>query len=307
MLWGLRRHFRAGRFDVVHGHNLKAAILSAPAARLAGVPAVVATRHSLVAPPYFVRREIQFSLAMRLFDGAVAAVCEATRRNLAAAPLADPRRIVVVYNGAAPAPRDPTAQLPPREGFTFLWVGRLAPPKDPALLLEALALARREADDLFLWVIGDGVLAPGLHRLAGQLQLEPFIRFFGERRDVGNFLSAADAFVLCSRSEGLPVSLLEAMSAGLPAVVSSVGGAAEAVQICDAGIAVQKHDAASFARALLECRRQAASAPVARIQDCYRRRFTLDCMAENYHRLYQTALGLAPPPRPAPPAASATP
>lgn len=305
-LW---RRFRADSPQLVHCHNATATILAAPAARLAGVSTLISTRHGLVRPPYGLSREIQFSLAVRLCGCRVAAVCEAARRNLAAAPLADPKRIFTVYNGAQPARRDPTAQaLPPASGFTFLSVGRLAPPKDPALLVEALALARRQAPDLCLWIVGDGPLATDLRRLAAGLDLRDSVRFFGEQPNVGDFLAAAQAFVLCSRSEGLPVSLLEAMAAGLPSVVSAVGGLAEVVRACQAGIVVENHDPASFAEALLRCRREAQqrAAMGERARRCYQQQFTLERMAEQYQRLYLGTLLADSLPLP-PPAASARP
>ena len=102
--------FRADRWDVGHCHNIVAAVWAAPMLRAAGVPAIVATRHSLVKPPYNVSDEVQFSIAAR-FCSRVVGVCRATSENISRAPLADPSRITTVYNGAAPPPRRRRAAL----------------------------------------------------------------------------------------------------------------------------------------------------------------------------------------------------
>ena len=66
--------------------------------------------------------------------------------------------------------------------------------------------------------------------------------FWGEQLDPAPFFSAADAFIMSSTSEGLPISLLQAFSMGLPAIVTDVGGMAEAVQLADAGLIASKTD-----------------------------------------------------------------
>src|ERR1700676_305852 len=175
---GLYKAFRRSRPDVVHCHNATAAIIAALPARLAGVKTVIVTRHGLVKPPYQLRRELKFALASRWCDWIVG-VCESTRTNLLAAPFAARDRIIHIYNGASPADIGAVPQA--KKGFTLLYVGRLAPLKDHATLLQALALTRTHHLDVQLWIVGDGPLEFSLRKLTCELGLNECVTFFGER------------------------------------------------------------------------------------------------------------------------------
>jgi glycosyltransferase involved in cell wall biosynthesis len=282
---GLYRSFRRSRPDVVHCHNATAAIIAALPARLAGVRTVIVTRHGLVKPPYQIRRELKFALASRWCDWIVG-VCEGTRTNLRAAPFAARDKIIHIYNGACP----PDVRAIPRtkKGFTLLYVGRLAPLKDHATLLRAVALTRPHHPDVQLWIVGDGPLELSLRTLTQELGLSNCVTFFGEQTDVSPFMLAADLFVSSSVTEGLPVSLLEAMSVGLPAVVTDVGGMGEIARLSGAVTLVPSSDPQGMASAL--------SGAIARRQElpkmgqlasfCYEQHFRPERMLDDYMTLY---------------------
>jgi glycosyltransferase involved in cell wall biosynthesis len=127
-------------------------------------------------------------------------------------------------------------------------VGRLKYPKDfPTLLDAAARLAGRR---FTLEVVGDGPERPELESRHAELALDGRVRLGGERGDVPELLARADVVVLSSRSEGLPVSVIEAMAAGLPVVASSVGGLPELVADGETGILVPAGDAVALADAL---------------------------------------------------------
>jgi glycosyltransferase involved in cell wall biosynthesis len=283
----LYRSFAVEPWDVGHCHNVVATVWGAPALRAAGVRRVFSTRHSLVRPPYDVRQEIQYSLASRLCSRVVG-VCRATSENLSHAPLADSGRIATIYNGAA-APALLPGGAPPRpQGFTFATVSRLASPKDPETLIRAFAEARAAFPDAVLWIVGDGELRNGLEQLARQLGLHQSVIFWGERQNPGDFLHAADAFVLSSRSEGVPISLLEAMSVGLPCIASDVGGLGEVTRSTAAGAVVPPGEVAALAAALRAYAADPAAARAAgtRAREQYFSHFTVEAMAASYDRLY---------------------
>jgi glycosyltransferase involved in cell wall biosynthesis len=282
---GLYRSFRRSRPDVVHCHNATAAIMAAVPARLVGVKTVIVTRHGLVKPPYQMRRELKFALASRWCDWIVG-VCEGTRTNLLAAPFAARDKIIHIYNGASPA--NVRAVPQPKRSFTFLYVGRLAPLKDHATLLQALALTRAQHPDVQLWIVGDGPLEASLRKLAGELELEECVTFFGEQADVSPFLLAADLFVSSSLTEGLPVSLLEAMSVGLPAVVTDVGGMGEIAHLSGAVALVPASDPEAMASAMCDsiAGKQRLSEKGQLASRCYEQYFRPERMLEDYLRLY---------------------
>lgn len=281
----LYREFKRSLPDVVHFHNATAAIVGSLPARLAGVKSVIVTRHGLVEPPYQLRRELKFALASRWCDWIVG-VCEGTRINLLGAPFADRSKIIHIYNGAPPA--NMGAVPLPKSGLTLLHVGRIVPSKDHATLLQAVALARPRIPKIQLWIVGDGPLKPNLQTLCCELGLGDCVTFFGEQNDVSAFMVAADLFVMSSVTEGLPVSLLEAMSVGLPAIVTDVGGMGEVARLSGGATMVPRSDPQAMAKALCEAAERGQELPKIgkRAYRYYEQNFRPERMLNDYMRLY---------------------
>lgn len=284
----LRRAFRESRPDVVHCHNKTATIRGAVAARLAGIPTVVSTRHGMAAPPYRLRKELKFWLTTTMLCDGVVAVCEAARRNMVAGAGRFARRVVTIRNGAYPPSSPNGGESIPTDGFTIVSVGRLAVAKNYGMLLRAFASARRRVPDLILWILGDGAEAQELKQLASELRIAHAVRFWGERSDVGPWLRAADLFALSSVSEGLPISALEAMAVGLPTILTDVGGMTELVALSGAGRIVPTSDPEAMADAFVEfaTRRNALDEFRQRAARCYQQHFTPERMTTEYLTLY---------------------
>jgi glycosyltransferase involved in cell wall biosynthesis len=163
------------------------------------------------------------------------------------------RRVVMIHNGITPlSPASLEERATARAEFgvpegalTGVWLAGLDKHKDPVVAARAAIKVAREGP-LALLVAGDGPLRPELERLALEGKGD-VIRVLGHRRDARRVLAAADFFVLSSHREGLSYALLEAMSMGLPPVVSDAPGNPEAVG--DAGIVVPRGDVAGFAKA----------------------------------------------------------
>ena len=128
-------------------------------------------------------------------------------------------------------------------------VGRFAPPKNHALLIEAFAQVRSDAP-LYLLLVGGGELQDAVRAQVAGLGLESRVRFLGIRADVADILRASDVFVLSSRWEGNPLSVMEAMAAGLPVVSTGVGGVPELVREGETGLLVPSEDAGALAQAM---------------------------------------------------------
>jgi glycosyltransferase involved in cell wall biosynthesis len=127
-------------------------------------------------------------------------------------------------------------------------VARLEAPKDHRTLLRALAMMRSEPWQLDL--VGDGPLEREMRSLAGALGIAERVRFLGYQPDPAQVLARAQLFVLSSRSEGFPRSVLEAMRAGLPVVATEVGGVGEAVTQGVNGLLVPRGEPGALAAAL---------------------------------------------------------
>jgi glycosyltransferase involved in cell wall biosynthesis len=123
----------------------------------------------------------------------------------------------------------------PEDALTVVYAGRLAPEKELASLVRAFALVAREIPAARLVLIGDGPLREKLEALAAMLDVSGTVRFTGRQPagEVRAWLQASDAFALASSNEGFPCSLLEAMSVGLPSVVSAIHAN---VQLIDDGV-----------------------------------------------------------------------
>ena len=291
IVWRLYRAFAKTRPRVVHCHNKSATVHAAIVARLAGARVLVSTRHGMAALPYRLRKELKFWVVAALSCDRVVAVCDVARRNMMAGARAVAHKVVTIRNGAYP-PSVRTESSVEKRGFTLVTVGRLAPAKSYDTLLRSVALARRQVPDLTLWIVGDGVEAASLRRLSAQLGLDGAVQFCGERADVGSWLRKADVFVLSSVSEGLPISILEAMAVGLPAIVTDVGGMPEVVSLSRAGTTVRAGDVDMLAFAIVEFARRRGDLKEwgERARSCYAQHFTPERMADEYLSLYQACL-----------------
>ncbi len=281
------RVFHKMQPDVVHCHNPAPTLQAAAAARLAGVETIVSTRHSLVAPPFDTRAEVTYNV-ISLFCDWVVAICDATRENLRKTPFAQRNRITRVYNGVDGLVVSTPEDRPEKSGFTLLFVGRLAEIKDLPTMVKAVALAIPRVPGLQLWIVGHGIMREPLEALTHELGIADNVTFWGERLDVARFFSAADVFTMSSVSEGLPMSLLQAMSVGLPALVTNVGGMAEVVRNAHCGLYTPVGDSSAMADAIVEL----ASNPGRRdvfacnAKTAYEEHFTLEHMEEAYMALY---------------------
>jgi glycosyltransferase involved in cell wall biosynthesis len=174
-------------------------------------------------------------------------------------------------------------------------VARLSPEKDLACLLQAMALVMARDPSIRLEIAGDGPCREELVRLAQELGLGGTVRFLGEVRDVPALLRRASVFILPSRSEGISLTLLEAMAAGVPVIATRVGGNPEVVVDGQTGLLVPAQSPNDLADALLRIRGNNEDAQL--LGRAGRRRveshFDIRTMVAHYERLY------APPPAPA--------
>jgi glycosyltransferase involved in cell wall biosynthesis len=245
----LVRLLRRERPDILHASSSKAGILGRLAALAAGVPIRIFTVHGWAFAAHSGLASSAYRWADRLarpLTTVTICVSENERAAGVRAGTCSAERTVVIRNAVpldgAPRPRDDRARP------LVLAVGRLKAPKDFLTLVRALALLRPGSFDAL--IVGEGPDRPVLEGEARRLGLEDRVRFAGERHDVPDLLADADVFVLSSSSEGLPVSVLEAMAAELPVVASRVGGMPELVLDGVTGLLVEPGDPDELAAAI---------------------------------------------------------
>lgn len=135
--------------------------------------------------------------------------------------------------------------------YRFLNVGRFFPQKDHALLIRTFAEVSQRLPQVRLTLVGDGPLRPDVERQVQEMGLRDKVEFLGIRRDIPEILAASDCFVLNSRWELHPITILEAMRAGLPVIASDVGGVADTVVDGNTGLLIQPGDQAGLIKAML--------------------------------------------------------
>jgi glycosyltransferase involved in cell wall biosynthesis len=238
----------------------KRLVVGAAAARLARVPRVVARIGGVHGMGRGPRGPLTRAALRGWVDALYVNSAEVRAHLLAAVPRLDPQRVIQIPNAVPsrelpPAPLRMQLGLPPH-AHLVLGVGGLERRKGFDLAVRALVAPGLET--LHLVLAGSGGEAEQLRALAAELDVGPRVHLLGHRSDVPALLGAADIFVLPSRREGMPVALMEAMAAGVPAVAARAGGVPELLGGDPlAGWLVPVNDAAALADAL----RQALADP----------------------------------------------
>jgi glycosyltransferase involved in cell wall biosynthesis len=238
------------RPDILHANSSKAGVLGRIAGFLAGVPIRVFTVHgwAFAAYPGLTGRAYRWvDRAVRPLTTMTICVSERERKLGLAAGTCDADRTVVIPNAVDVAGTQRLARAH-RMRPLIVAVGRLKAPKDFVTLVRALGRLGRDSFEAV--IVGEGPDRARLEDEAESLGLNGTLRLAGERRDVRELLARADIFALASLSEGMPVSVLEAMAAELPVVASRVGGLPEQVVDGVTGLLVEPGDPDDLARAL---------------------------------------------------------
>ncbi|MGH3388122.1 MAG: glycosyltransferase [Actinomadura sp.] len=282
-------HLRRARPDVLHAFLFHSYVLAAPAARLAGVPVLVAGRRSLA--DFKRGRPLLLAIeraATHLTDHLVAnaeAVAEDTRREGGVRP----EKITVVRNGLPSSAFDPVppAQLPTSLPLV-LCVANLISYKGHRYLFEAVTSLRNRGLPCTLALAGDGPERSALERQAARLGID--VRFLGIRSDIERLLARADVAVLPSLEEGMSNAVMEAMAAGRPVVATAVGDTGELLR--DRGVLVPPADpealADGLARVLTDPALARRLAREARLWS--RDNLPVDAMVDRHVRIYTELL-----------------
>jgi len=284
---------RRGRIDVLHCHNTLPIVYGALAGQLAGVGAVVGTRHSLSTTRRFSRRWLLENAAAWLVSHYIAVSRTVLESATASGSIAR-RKASVIYNGVDIEKYVPESGTG-KEGYGTVVVGcvaRLSHEKCHSDLIDAVKLLVDQGRDVQLVLVGDGSLRRQLEDQVSRLRLVEHVRFLGTRDDVAALLRTFDIFALASRFEGLPLTVLEAMATGLPVVVTRVGSLHEAVEEGRNGLIVPSERPAQLAAAIdklvvdpsLRSRMGAAGRCMCE------ERFSLALVAEQHEDLYERLL-----------------
>lgn len=280
------------RPDIAHFFLPAAYIIGAPIAMAARVPVRIMSRRSLNRyqrkHPISRRFEHLLHRHMQLLLGNSMAVVKELREEAA-----DKVPVELVYNGIVVSGSRSAQNFDPA-GLTLIIVANLIPYKGHTDLLHALAaVAGKLPVSWELLCVGrDDGLGPTLRKLARELQIDTHITLLGSRTDIPELLASADIGILCSHEEGFSNAILEGMAAGLPMVVTDVGGNAEAVVDQETGLVVPAHDPATLGAAIArlasdrKLRKQLGAAARRRVEE----RFSMEQCVQRYDEIYRTLI-----------------
>jgi glycosyltransferase involved in cell wall biosynthesis len=282
---------------VIHAHEFYMALVGAAGSLATGVPLVV-TVHGKHYYPDRRRRQAIYRLIARQ-AATLVTVSQDLRRFFCQTTRTPLDRVGVIYNGIAlrsPAERSRNLGLLdaariPRSARIVGAVGNLYPVKGHLDLIRAARTIVARRPETHLIILGRGAEHDTLLAEASALGIADRVHLLGYREDVAQWLTVMDVFAMPSRSEGLPLSLLEAMGTGLPAVVTGVGGMVEVVRDGETGFVVPTGDVEELADRIAfllgDPARTATMGAAAR--DLIVARFGLNRMMAEYRRVYGQA------------------
>lgn len=290
---------RRYNIDLIHSHEFMMNVYGTAAAVLSRIP-VITTVHGKNYYWEKPRRRVAYRLTSHL--SRMVTVCDDLKRFLGQHLGISDRRITTIYNGIdlnqysrSPSPVSVSAVkqallIPPHSPIIGT-VGMLVPAKDHSTLLKAARHVIQHKPDAIFLLVGDGQLGAPLKAEAHRLGIVNNLRFAGFTDHVTELLHITDVYVCSSRSEGLSLSILEAMAAGKPIVATNVGGNAELIVDEVTGFLVPSNEPERMAEKLIlllrdrTLARQLGASGQQRVYE----KFSLERMVHSYRRLYEAA------------------
>ena len=240
------KYAKLHNFDLLHSHGYKTNIL------LGLIPArfrklkIVTTLHGWINIKRISSMRLYEWLESRLLDK-FDAIIVVNRNMLSHHNIRRSRvksDVIYIINNAVnfvddnKCMKDPDLLNIAKDNFSLVAIGRLSPEKGYDVLIKALAILRADINDINLTFIGDGPQRKELEKLTAFLNLRDNVTFAGYRESARQYLEYFKIFILSSYTEGLPITLLEAMHAGVPVIATSVGGIPDVIESGQNGLLV---------------------------------------------------------------------
>ena len=243
--------------DIVHIHNWSVYLEGVLAARLAGVVKILHTIHGSYAPPvkgfknlikYKTRHFLEniLSIFVYRFIPVSLSIKDYLQRDF----WINANKILPVHNGIAGLDRSKKI-INDSAVLKLVTVGRIATIKNHTLMLNGLRKAIDAGAHVILGIVGNGPEYASVRELATTLNLDKYVEFMGFRSDIADILADKDVYILTSDYEGISISLLEAMSMGLPAIATHVGGVPETVIHNQTGLLIENGNIDALATAII--------------------------------------------------------
>lgn len=298
--WVLYSLIKKNNYDIVHCHTTKAGLIGRIAAKMAGTRRIYHTAHGW---SFYNRDEYGWAESIMIFLERLAAKCSTkiicvsskNKEDAFQRKIFPESKLYFIYDGINwDAPQDRywarnELGANPSE-IMFGMTARLTYPKDPLLLLKAIRELSFKYENIKLAIIGGGQLLKDCRDFSKANRMENRVVFFGEKspEKTRKLLCGMDIFVLVSKFEGVPISIIEAMYAGLPVIASNVGGVSEAVIDNETGFLTESGSLKELAKKMElllvnpDLRKRMGRKGN---EDAYTK-FTLEAMVQSYEKLY---------------------
>ncbi len=293
IVWGLIKYIKFRKFDIIHCHNPGTLLYGYLAGKLSGNKIVINTEHGFVTEKTLLGK-LKDKLLYNLVDG-ITVVSKKLKKDLGNQYKINSNKIKVVSNGIETSIVKENKDRSRKrlglynKGYYYIGiVARLTKVKNHLMLLKAIKAINNENITIRLLIVGSGEEKINLEEFVKKNTLSKNVIFMGDRNDIPTILNAIDLFVLSSKSEGLSMAILEAMSAGLPVIATDVGGNNELIKNEENGILVPSNDSDSMADAI---RRVIRNKNLAKKfgtngKEKFNLTFTIEIMTEKFLDLY---------------------
>ena len=286
----IRNYVKDQKFDIVHSHNPLSTHFVTAGARLARVP-TLNTLHATALFPLMKRTDRAIFWGASIFTHRIVSVCREVQTILRDRFPLPAGKLKVVENGIDLTRFLEVPRRPIREEVVFGAIGRMTPVKNHRMLIEAFAQLHTKYPETRLRILGGGPLEAELRDLANGLSVGDRVELCGFSPDVPRFLGEIDVFALSSNSEGLPMSMLEAIASGLPVVSTRVGGVPDVLQKSKSGWLSEPGDVQGFMAAMesaMQCPDRVQLGEKSRwiVADMY----SSERMSIDYERVYESIL-----------------
>lgn len=303
--WKCVRQFRrlciTEGVQLIHAHQYTPFAYSLATRLFGRRPPVLLTEHGRFFPDYPSRKRMWFNRLLSEPRDRFVAVGNSVRQALIEIEGLPAHRVEVVHNGvdlpACAADVADRAAIRAELGlagddFMVVQVARLDPIKDHNTAIRAIGLAAHTSPRMRLFIVGDGPEKLPIQQAIDQQGLSGQVTMLGLRNDVHRLLAAADAFLLTSVSEGIPITILEAMAASVPVVATSAGGVPELISDEATGLLAPVGNAEQLASALVRlAANRALGGALASLAKCHvEANFSEANMIANYERIYREML-----------------
>jgi len=277
----LSKVFKDEEIDIVHTHNHAAMLYGTLGARLAGIRAIFNTIHGREKK---IKNKTIWSMAWKM-NSMIITISQDAKRELVKNSGINPEKIGVIYNGIDIS----RFKKSDADSNVIGTVSRLSQEKDNFTMLEAFKIISSRLDNVSLVIAGDGPLKESLKAKVESLKLEEKVIFLGFRNDIPEVLSGFSVFALSSLTEGISISLLEAMASGKPVVATNVGGNPEVVSDGETGLLVPPKEPDKMAEAIIKILSDRDMAK--RMGEAGRKgveeKFSLERMVKEYQEIYE--------------------